>query len=82
MDENKALPPKQLQKKLSAMLEQHPDIAEAVSGHGPFNSLWKILLLLFSVKRTAACFTIAIICLANGAPAVFQHCFHCCRNLT
>ncbi|XP_076471090.1 anaphase-promoting complex subunit 5-like isoform X2 [Babylonia areolata] len=29
MDENKALSPKQLQKKLSVMLEQHPDIAEA-----------------------------------------------------
>ena len=31
MDENKALSPKQLQKRLSTMLEQHPDIAEAVS---------------------------------------------------
>jgi hypothetical protein len=30
-DESKALSPKQLQNKLSAMLEQHPDIAEAVS---------------------------------------------------
>ncbi|KAK7099099.1 anaphase-promoting complex subunit 5-like [Littorina saxatilis] len=29
LDENKALSPKQLQKKLSAMLEQHPDMAEA-----------------------------------------------------
>ncbi|KAL8617636.1 hypothetical protein ACOMHN_038028 [Nucella lapillus] len=29
MDENRALSPKQLQKKLSSMLEQHPDIAEA-----------------------------------------------------
>lgn len=29
LDENKALSPKQLQSKLSSMLEQHPDIAEA-----------------------------------------------------
>ena len=77
VDENKALPPKQLQKKLSAMLEEHPDIAEAVSGHKSFGAeFFSFGRFLFQRHYNST------LCAASAVLLLSHHLSHSCVHIT